>query len=181
MPPSPQRILGLLIVTAANLSFAQSPVISITNVWRYQQTSNFDGVNWTAPAFNDSSWSSGPALLYVENNVAVTPRNTPLILGQITYYFRTHFQYSNALAGIGLTFSILVDAGAVFYLTGLEIQRLRMPAPPQSISYGTLATSTPTGGDATSFDVFTVSGDVLTNLTFGDNVLAVEVHQNSAG
>ncbi len=179
----PQSVLWFAFLVTSFASFAQSNTILLptTNVWRYEQTANFDGTNWQAATFNDTAWSSGRALLYVEDNVAVTPRNTALTLGRLTYYFRTHFQYTNSSAGLGLVFSNLVDDGAVFHLNGVEVQRLRMPASPQIISYGTLATGTPAGGDATSFDVFTVSGDTLTNLLSGDNVLAVEVHQSSAG
>ena len=42
------------------------------------------------------------------------------------------------------------------------------------VVYSTL--SSRTVGDATAYDVFALSGDPLTNLVNGDNVLAVEVH-----
>ncbi len=168
-----------------SVAFAQTSsrsLLAINNVWKYQQTTNFDGVNWAAPAFDDSSWPSGPALLYVETNPSVTPRNTPLTLGRITYYFRTHFQLTNGTSGTSLVFSNLIDDGAVFYLNGVEVQRVRMPDSPPVIAYATLANAIPPGsGDATAYDVFTLTGDALTNLLRGDNVLAVEVHQRSSG
>lgn len=68
----------------------------------------------------------------------------------------------------------------MFYLNGVEIQRVRMPAAPTAITYTTLATATPCGGDATCADVFTISGNLITNLVNGTNVLAVEVHQTSS-
>jgi uncharacterized repeat protein (TIGR01451 family) len=156
-------------------------LFAITNTWRYQQTTNFDGVNWFAPGFADSSWPGGRALLYVENNSAVTLRNTLLTIGRTTYYFRTRFQFTNEPRGIGLVFSNRIDDGAVFYLNGTEIHRVRMPAAPQPIHYATPATAFPNPplGDAVSNEVFMISGDVLTNLVVGTNVLAVEVHQQT--
>ena len=59
-----------------------------------------------------------------------------------------------------------------------------MAPPPAVITYTTTTgglipcqVQTPPGGDATCADIFTISGDLLTNLLRGDNVLAVEVHQ----
>ena len=67
-----------------------------------------------------------------------------------------------------------MDDGAVFYLNGVEINRLFMPAAPTPITYTNLASD----HEATAFDVFTLSGPIVeTNLLNGDNVLAVEVHQ----
>ena len=34
---------------------------------------NLDGVNWTAPEYDDSTWGSGPGLLAFENNPEITP------------------------------------------------------------------------------------------------------------
>ena len=53
-----------------------------------------------------------------------------------------------------------------------------MAPPPEQISNRSLATSTPPFSDAVFADVFRVAGDLLTNLVPGDNVLAVEVHQD---
>jgi hypothetical protein len=84
---------------------------------------------------------------------------------------------------LSLIFSNYVDDGAVFYLNGAEIRRLRMLASPAVITNLTPATGTPPcggGGDATCPDVFTISGILLNNLVQGDNVLAVEVHNAGA-
>lgn len=160
------------------------PIFAITNVWKFNQTANLDQVNWKAPGFDDSKWRSGPALLYSETNAMVTPRNTELIIGRNTYYFRTHFHLDSMPQGFSLVFSNLIDDGAVFYLNGTEIQRLQMPPAPQNfINYDTYAADwfDVITGDATSFEVFTAIGEALTNAVVGDNVLAVEVHQITVG
>ena len=97
-----------------------------------------------------------------------------------TYYFRTHFALTNRPPGISLLFSSFVDDGAVFYLNGQEIYRLRMDPFPTAIFHGTLATNYPCDGDSICADEFSISGDLTTNLVAGDNLLAVEVHNYNA-
>ena len=168
----------------------------MTNTWRYT-TNNLDGVNWTANAYDDSGWDgSGPALLWVDvrsggPDPTVQPKNTQMPFDPstgypyITYYFRTHFTLTNVVPGTALGFSDLVDDGAVFYLNGAEIYRLRMTAAPTPIANATLAAGYPCPnmvppGDANCPDGFVVAGDVATNLVVGDNVLSAEVHNYSA-
>jgi hypothetical protein len=160
----------------------------ITNIWTYT-TNNLDGTNWKQRDYEDSGWvGAGPGLLYIENNLAVQPRNTPLPQPPLlrTYYFRTHFTFLDSTNGLSLVFSNYVDDGAVFYLNGGEIYRLRMPGAPTVIMNSTAATSGPCAGTAQSGDaavqcpdIFTISGNLLTNLVQGDNVIAVEAHNAS--
>jgi glucose/arabinose dehydrogenase/mono/diheme cytochrome c family protein len=76
-----------------------------------------------------------------------------------------------------LTFSNIVDDGAVFYLNGVEVQRLYVTNG-VPVTYGSFCTN----HEAAGFDVFTLGGAAVTNnLINGDNVLAVEVHQSTAG
>jgi glucose/arabinose dehydrogenase len=157
----------------------QLELVAFTNIWKYNQTVSWDGTNWTSTAFDDAALPSGRGVLALESaNDFVTSRtNTILTLGRLTYYFRTHFNFTGNVAGATLTFSNIVDDGAVYYLNGVEINRLYLPAAPAVMSYSTLATS----HEATAFDVFKLSGPVLeTNLVNGDNVLAVEVHQTAS-
>jgi hypothetical protein len=102
------------------------------------------------------------------------PNNSPF--PYVTYYFRTHFTLTNIVSGSGLLFSSFVDDGAVFYLNGVEIYRVRMDPAPASIFNNTLASGSPCSGNATCPDEFSISGDLSTNLVAGDNVLAVEAH-----
>jgi hypothetical protein len=171
----------------------RTELFGLTKAWRYT-TNNLDGINWKAPGYNDATWlGPGPGLLYVlENSAQVAPRNTqmPPTSGTSiprTYYFRTHFDFTGNTAGRSLLFSNYLDDGAVFYLNGAEVFRLRMAAAPTVIANNSLPTGTPCvgtaqAGDAATIcpDVFAVSGTSVTNLVQGDNVLAVEVH-NATG
>jgi hypothetical protein len=158
------------------------PLVTFSNLWRFQ-TADLTGTNWTAPNYNDSGWpGQGAALLCIEGNLSVTPRTTPLPSngGALfpTYYFRTHFNFSAETAGFALFFTNFIDDGAVLYLNGREVQRVRLN--PGPVGYSTIANGCPLDlCDATPDvpDVFRLSGDALTNLVFGDNVLAAEVHQ----
>src|SRR5262249_24022603 len=89
-----------------------------------------------------------------------------------------------------LLFSNYVDDGAVFYLNGVEVSRVRMPAAPSLVSNSTFATALPCqgrtdvgAGDALTVcpDLFTVRGALMTNLFQGDNVVAVELHNYISG
>jgi hypothetical protein len=164
-------------------------LFDVTKSWKWT-TNNLDGINWQARGYNDSNWfGPGPGLLYVENSAAVSPRNTPLppnngvqtqgVAVYPTYYFRTHFAFTNSTAAVSLIFTSFIDDGAVFYLNGVEIQRVRMAPPPAVITYTSTTFNNvfPCTGDATCPDIFTISGDLVTNLMRGDNVLAAEVHQ----
>ena len=173
---------GVVALSARPVQAQTSTVlIPITQSWSYS-TNNLDGTGWQAKDYVETGWSNlSPALLYIETAILPAPTNTALPTRDgggpmLTYYFRTSFNVANAATVASLTFSNLIDDGAVFYLNGVEVQRVGMAATP--VTYNDLATRTV--GDATTFDVFYVSGDALTNLVTGTNVLAVEVHQAAA-
>ena len=170
--------------TFSTVPFLQ-PLVTEASVWKYT-TNNLTGTNWTAPAYSDAGWlGQGPALLYIEDNQAVSPRLTALPAGNgglplPTYYFRTHFNLTNATSGFALVFSNFLDDGAVFYLNGHEVQRVRMAPAPALVGYSTPASACPVNSCETTLDVpdvFRLAGNALTNLVLGDNVLAAEVHQ----
>ena len=151
-------------------------VVDWGSVWFYNQTDNLDGVNWKAPGYNHSAWPSGPGVLADEEcNCLPEPIRTPLAdnSGRTTFYFRTPFVYQGPLSGVQLQLSCLVDDGAVVYLNGQEIFRIGMPDGVPS--YATLANRVVS--DAVVEGPFTLPA---TGLVTGTNVVAVEVHQNSA-
>jgi hypothetical protein len=185
-----QYILGCQFSNTISLSSTE--LFPLTNSWKFT-TNNLDGTTWKARDYADSEWlGEGPALLYVENSAFVAPKNTalPPPIGQPiprTYYFRSHFNFTGGTP-TSLVFSNYIDDGAVFYLNGAELYRLRMPSAPTVITNNTAANGSPcTGtlqaGDAATNcpDVFVISGNLLTNLVQGTNVMAVEVHNGAAG
>ncbi|MCW5558561.1 MAG: lamin tail domain-containing protein, partial [Verrucomicrobiae bacterium] len=147
-------------------------VLPLEAVWRYDQSGADLGTGWSQPDYDDSAWQQGTGAFFVEEAPLQAPKNTPLTLGRITYYFRTAFVFEGDPAGARMALRPLVDDGAVFYLNGVEIHRFNLPDGP--IAYATFAV---TGvGDAVFGDRAVVD---LTSLRQGTNVLAVEVHQAS--
>jgi hypothetical protein len=160
-------------------------LFTVTNGWKHMTTA-FTGTAWTAPGHDDSGWSGpGAGLLWAHAratgfNPLLEPLNTrletnPADVGYpyVTYYFRTRFNLASVAPDSTLAFGAFVDDGAVFYLNGVEVYRLRMP---EESDATTIATTYPCEGDATCREEFTVSGDLLNGLVAGENVLAVEVH-----
>ncbi len=189
MKSNPQALLFALIARLTGLSLlflvataSAAQLMPITQSWRYT-TNNLDSVAWQATNYDESSWSGpSPALLYVESAALPAPKSTLLPdRGDgnpwVTYYFRSIFNVTDPGQIVSLTFSNLIDDGAIFYLNGVEIQRVGVDA--TNVTYSSFANRTV--GDATTFDLFSVSGPLLTNLVAGDNVVAVEVHQVNAG
>ena len=191
-----QYVSSNFLFTTSNYVTSTS-LFDLTNVWTFT-TDDLDGVNWTAPTYDDSNWiGSGPGLFWADilgfpNSEIPAPVLTQIPLDPntaapyTTYYFRTHFPFGNKTNGVTLLSTNFLDDGAVFYLNGAEIYRLRMPPLPAPIVNATSAPSQTcpnslSPGDAVCADGWSVSGDFLTNLVVGDNVLAVEVHNYSAG
>ncbi len=161
------------LVSRPQTNVVSLAAIDANTTWKYNQTATDLDANWRQAAYDDRAWPSGPALFAVETAALPESIRTPLKLGQLTYYFRTHFTFSGNTASALLRMNVVLDDGAVFYLNGQEFHRLRLPA--QAVSYSTLASSSV--GDAVYEGPITVA---TTNLVAGDNVLAVEVHQSSA-
>ncbi|MCY3859028.1 MAG: metallophosphoesterase [Gammaproteobacteria bacterium] len=146
-------------------------LIARDSTWRYLDDGSDQGTNWRESDFDDSGWSTGAAELGFGDG----GETTTLTSGHTTYYFRHHFSVADASGVEGLKLSILRDDGAVVYLNGTEIYRTNMPE--GEITSSTFAPSA-IGGDAEStYETVELSADQLQD---GQNVIAVEVHQNSA-
>jgi hypothetical protein len=176
----------LALIGSVIHSHAQDVVlVGMTNtLWKYYQSTNeplpISNINWKATNYNDSTWTSGPGVFGFEDSTAMPPGaaiRTPLNLTQpnataqtLSYYFRTAFNWSGATLGAELTFTNIIDDGAVVYLNGTELYRYRITGTP---TYSTLAA----GGTEGIFEYNFITNSSL--LRPGNNVLAVEVHQSS--
>ena len=159
-------------------------IMPLTNHWRFT-AENLDGVPWSLPGFDDSSWLDGTGLLWVDvraggPNDAVQPKGTLLPPNPatgfpfITYYFRAPFDLDGATT-TKLQFTSFIDDGAIFYLNGMEIRRDHLPVGTPVLN-STLATGYNCGGDATCPVGFSLEGSVLSTLVRGRNWVAAEVH-----
>ncbi len=148
------------------------PLIALTNSWAVNESGTDLGTNWLAQNYDDTStgWVSGDALFGYTPSVPPYPTiNTVLSNGPTTYYFITQFLLTNDSTDVAFVVTNYLSDGAVYYLNGTEINRLRMPA--GAVSYGTLATATnsPVG----HADIFGIDG---ADVEFGTNTLEVEAH-----
>ena len=148
--------------------------MTFEHTWSYNQDDQALDSSWVAPAYDDSTWPTGPALLYVEGSALPAAKNTPLTLGATTYYFRTRFtldQDPSEIASIALY--TIVDDGAVIYLNGQEILRIGVPA--GNVTHNTFANNTV--GNASIEGPFELDS---AGLVQGTNTLAVEAHQTNS-
>ncbi len=159
---------------------AQAPlVIAPTNsVWRYRDNGLAPDAGWAGPAFDDAAWASGLAMLgygapgLVKTTVSYGPDSNNKYPAT---YFRLTFESPVAAAethGPGLL-RLWVDDGAIVYLNGEELTRVRMPA--GAVTCQTLASDYPIGSNG-QWENFEVP---LAALRLGVNVLAAEVHQRT--
>jgi Phosphodiester glycosidase len=131
-----QRNESALQFFTTTRTITATEVIPLNGQWRHT-SADVSGSNWTAPGFNDSGWD-GPAagVLWAYTRAGDPPLDLGLLGGRldgnpgtgfpyVTYYFRTHFTASTAGVGTSLAFNGYLDDGAVFYLNGHEILRLR--------------------------------------------------------
>ncbi len=153
-----------------------SPVtlVPANAIWKYFANGSDPGA-WTAPAFNDSSWLSGPAQLgYGDGDEATVVSYGPDASNKyITTYFRKAVTVPSGLSSV--TLRLLRDDGAVVYVNGLEVYRNNMPAGPTA--YNTLALTTIGGADETTFIETPIPAAAF---VAGANVIAVEIHQVNA-
>jgi hypothetical protein len=153
-------------------------LLRFTNVWAYDQSGRDLGSAWRENGFDDSGWPVGRGIFAFENTgAAIALSNTVLRLttgsGQpiITSYFRTRFHWPTSAIGASLLFSNLIDDGAIFYLNGVELFR-------QNMSEGNISGSTLAPTPSLE-SLFVVTNALTPVMVEDDNVLAVEVHQNS--
>ena len=155
-------------------STAKKTIFDKGSDWKYYDGGSLDGTYWTATLYNETDWKSGAGILgYDYNNqhpdiVTETAGNLP------TYYFRKSFTLNNAPSSSDeFTLDYTIDDGMVVYVNGTEAGRYNMPS--GSTPYNSFATEYAHGNPDTG--TMTLNGSLFRK---GTNVIAVEVHNNSA-
>jgi hypothetical protein len=150
-------------------------LIAAESDWKFFANSAAPDSTWKTTNFNDSAWSSGPAELGYGNTYrTLVGYGSDAANKYITTYFRKLFTVSDPAAYTNLSVGLKRDGGAVIYLNNHELWRDNMPS--GAVSYSTLATSSVSGNDETTF----FHAECTNWLVAGTNVLAVELHQSSA-
>ena len=185
-----------MMVCASIASAQYTQLLGYTNqTWRYNETSTSalnPGATFMQPGFDDSvaGWKTGFPLFGNDDagvyngtddpfrggiNGFVTPLDRTG--GRVTFYFRTHINVPTLPNASAVLYSTnYLDDGAIYYINGVEIGRMRMPT--GAVTWDTLGSNPPTEGIAYRIDF---PPEAAQNLHVGDNVVAVEVHQSSTG
>jgi hypothetical protein len=173
------RISGtvlLLALLAVPSRSADQTLIAPGSSWRFNDTGANLGTAWRAAAYGDAAWGLGNAQLgYGDGDEATVLGFGSSTNRYITYYFRRSFTVADVNAVSALTLRYLRDDGCVIYVNGIEALRSNMPA--GTIANTTLAVTAVANGDETAWLQTALSKSLLVN---GTNVIAVEVHQQSA-
>lgn len=173
------------VVTGANGPTGPRPLVARGARWRYfdgGREPEADGLRtWRDPAFADSAWPEGPAILGFAGSAEVNPVATSTrryvdgISGPqvTTTYFRHDFTVDAVEGAEQLAVDVLRDDGLVVYLNEVEILRDNMnPGAPTYDTYSAGVVSSP---DQNTYLTRTIEvGDLL---QAGANTVAVEVHQ----
>ena len=150
--------------------------------WKYLDTGITNiSANWRQLAFDDSTWSNGIAQLGYGDGGERTPIRGTRSNGTriVTTYFRKAFVPTNTAFYSHFVVSVVRDDGAIVYLNGAEIFRSNVPnGPVTSETLAPVAMAVSGNVDDESATFGTIIGRSL--LTTGTNLLAVELHQQSA-
>ena len=165
-------------MSATNTFPIQVPFKLLTNsaLWKYQNVGTNLDLAWTLPGFDDSNWASGPASLGFGATSFPFPLRTTVDNhdpNQVPYYFRTQFFLPGNSTNVLLYIEELFEDGAVVFLNGHEVYRVRVNSGPiTSQTVANVTVGTPQ-----------LSLRYLTNapLFLGANNLAIAVFQPVTG
>ncbi len=176
---------GALSLTSAPVNIVIGPpppliapvfdtLIASRSAWQFWDSSTNVAAGWAGANFDDTAWPSANARF----GWGLDGELTPLTPSRITHYFRRSINVPNPAAFTELVFQLARDDGAVLYLNGVEIFRSNLPT--GLVVPTTLAASAVNTPDETTYyeTVVPLAGS---GLVAGTNVIAVELHQNSAG
>ena len=159
------------------VAFTQTALITSGNQWKYYDQGNNLPVSWKDLTFNDASWSVGNAQLgYGDGDENTTVGYGPDANDKyITTYFRKSIFVTNPSQFSHLDLSVLRDDGAVVYINGAEVWRSNMPN--GTVNFGTLANSAIAWPFEDDWQNTQISAS---NLISGNNVVAIEIHQDNS-
>ncbi len=155
-----------------------TPIIRTGEEWSYYDKGSLDGKSWKRLGYGTASWKTGMAPLGYGN--ASEGYTTRLSYSNDsnnkfpTYYFRKMFNIEDNPEGKKFFFGYKVDDGFILYINNQEAFRYNMPS--GDATYATFST-TYAGTDPITGTV-TLSSDLFRT---GVNIVAVEVHNQSAG
>lgn len=147
---------------------SETSIFDKESQWKYYDAGSLDGTDWKSSNYSDASWGSGAAPLGYGKN-----QNTTTASNHSCYYFRKSVSVKNAASVSSYNLDWIADDGFVVYVNGKEAGRYQMNGgePKYSDYSSTWAYNNPDAGS------MSLSASLFKE---GNNVIAVEVHNNSA-
>lgn len=155
----------------------ETTLLSYNAGWSYYDQGSLDGTNWTSPSYPEYGWKTGYAPLgYGKNDIATTLDYGPDGANKRpTAYFRARVHVQNKPAGNDrFSLHYTADDGFIVYVNGTEAGRYNMPS--GNVDYNSYSTTYANGNPDRG--MLTLPANLFHE---GDNVIAVELHNNSAG
>jgi hypothetical protein len=148
--------------------------------WKYLDDGSDQGTAWREPTFEDESWPTGGTPAGYGGISGVDTFATTIDYGGINFdrhettYFRRSINLDDPSVLEYVEFNLHLDDGAVIYVNGTEVIRDGFD-PDTVIAYDVLSDDS---GNEGIFDSFRISPSFF---VAGENIIAVELHQDSRG
>ncbi len=152
-------------------------VINKGDNWKYKIFNSEPPANWKNLGYNDNLWGSGPSGFgYGDND------DSTIIPATLSLYLRKTFTIADTSGITDAFLHVDYDDGFIAYLNGIELTRQNMGNEGEFFGYNRGAVNSVeanmySGGKPYAFEL-----QQLSNLLIqGENVLAIQVHNNSIG
>ena len=167
----------------------ETTLLEAESDWTYLDDGTDPGSDWTEPGFDDSGWEQGASPLgYPEGDAREPFGEIQTVIGYgdeefdkyATSYFRTSFTVddADAIGNYGII-DFEADDGAIVYLNGEEIGRYNMADGEVDYDDHLNDLDRENIPPENKLTRITLDDDALTNLTDGENTIAVEVRQDN--
>ncbi|MES2704109.1 MAG: metallophosphoesterase [Bacteroidota bacterium] len=179
------------------LGVIRTGLFAYGSAWKFLATPTDQGTAWRASSFNDAAWATGTGHM----GFSETWTNTCIPAGAAcpsygtggpcgssvsglsgcnkytTTYFRKTISVPDPSVFDSIRFSVFRDDGFVMYVNGVMVTSDNMPA---TYNYATFAPNNVTGTTGVWAESLAVVKTIpISYFTAGNNVVAIELHQNS--
>ena len=171
--PSGYRFVGWQGIGSNPLT---KDLFTMNSIWQYYDQGDLTGTDWKTTG-EDVDWSTGEGLFGFNSRNDGADIHTTIDAGpgpgkRPTYYFRKSLVLDDAPGSSDVfTMTVNFDDGYIIYVNGVEVARKRLNS---GAGYNDYASAY--GSDPYDTDNFTIAAS---NFVQGENVIAVEVHNQS--